>query len=340
MANLTFDQLNRPLHDVRISVIDRCNFRCPYCMPEAEYSKHYSFLKEKQWLTFTEIVRLTKIFTQLGAKKVRITGGEPLLRPGVCDLIEELAQIKEIEDLALTTNGSLLGKYADDLKAAGLQRLTVSLDTLDSRIFKQMSGGKGRLSQVLDGIKEAERAGFQKIKINVVVQKGVNDQTILDLVKYFKNSGHILRFIEYMDVGNCNHWLEEYVVPSKKIVEMIHSHAPLEPIKANYYGEVAERYRFKDGSGEVGFISSISQPFCRDCTRLRLSTDGKLFTCLFASTGTDLLGPLRGEVSDNRITNIIKNIWKKRKDRYSELRSEPLKENSQHEKIEMFQIGG
>lgn len=334
------DVFSRPLHDVRISVIDRCNFRCPYCMPEEEYSKHYTFLKEKDWLTFTEITRLTKIFTQLGAKKIRITGGEPLLRPGVMDLIEELTQIEDIEDLAITTNGALLTKYAVDLKAAGLKRLTVSLDTLDSRIFKAMSGGKGSLAQVLDGIKNAERAGFKQIKINVVVQKGVNDQTILDLVHYFKNSGHILRFIEYMDVGNCNHWEEGFVLPSKRIADTINAYTPIEPLDANYRGEVAERYRFKDGSGEIGFISSVSQPFCRDCTRLRLSTEGKLFTCLFASEGTDIRALMRSGAADEELLTKIRGVWQQRTDRYSELRSPENMKERQREKIEMFQIGG
>ena len=334
---MLIDTLNRPIHDLRISVIDRCNFRCPYCMPEDEISKHYTFLKETQWLTFEEITRLTELFVSVGAEKVRLTGGEPLLRPDLDVLIKNLSQISKIKDLALTTNGSLLAKYASKLRDAGLRRLTVSLDTLDSRVFKVMSGNKGHLTQVLDGIKAAEEAGFNSLKINVVVQKGVNDATFMDLVRYFKGTKHVLRFIEYVDVGNCNHWQWKYVVPSKEILQTINKHFLLTPLDPNYFGEVAERYQFVDGGGEIGFISSVSQPFCGSCTRLRLSADGKMFTCLFAHDGVDLSAPLRNGASDATLLNLIKETWSKRSDRYSELRS---KTHHNSQRVEMFQIGG
>ncbi len=334
-----FDTLNRPLHEIRISVIDRCNFRCPYCMPE-ENARHYSFLQEKEWLTFAEIERLVKLFVKAGVKKVRLTGGEPLLRPNLAQLIQQLAQIKELEDLALTTNGTLLGQFADTLKKSGLERLTVSLDTLDSRVFKYMSGRKGDVQKTLEGIKQAEKAGFHSIKINVVVQKGVNDHTILDLVEYFRESSHILRFIEYMDVGNCNHWQNKYVVPSAEILKKINERYPLKSLEPTHFGEVAKRYEFVDGQGEIGFISSITQPFCSSCTRGRLSTDGKIFTCLFADHGTDLKRPLRQGASDEELLELIGGIWTQREDRYSERRSQIYSTHHIPHKVEMFQIGG
>ncbi len=335
------DRLNRPIHDLRISVIDRCNFRCTYCMPEKEYSAHYQFLKKEEWLSFAEIFRLTQLFVSLGVVKVRLTGGEPLLRPGLPDLIRRLSEIPRIEDLALTTNGSLLRSQAKTLKEAGLKRLTVSLDTLDEEIFYAMSGNLGSVGDVLEGIKEAERVGFKEIKINVVIQKGINDHTILDLVRYFKGTGHIIRFIEYMDVGNCNHWKSEFVVPSSEIVHRINEVFLLKPVKANYSGEVASRYQYVDGSGEIGFISSVTQPFCGTCSRLRLSTDGKIYTCLFSGQGTDLRTRLREGASDKELLSLIIGVWKKREDRYSEnrlrLSASPAKPVR---KVEMFQIGG
>ena len=334
------DRLNRPMHDLRISVIDRCNFRCTYCMPEDEFSKHYQFLESREWLTYDEIVRLTKLFVQSGVTKIRLTGGEPLLRPNLSVLIEKLSRIEGIDDLTLTTNGSLLAQYAKELKGAGLQRLTVSLDTLDSRTFGLMNGRRGSVDQVLNGIRKAQEAGFTNIKINVVVQRGVNDNSILDLVKYFKGTHHILRFIEYMDVGNCNHWNNRYVVPSKEILAMIHAVYPLCALQPNYFGEVADRYEFMDGSGEIGFISSITQPFCGSCTRVRLSTDGKIFTCLFASKGEDLRAPLRQNASDHQLLQLIARIWSNREDRYSELRSQIHSASQSSPKVEMFQIGG
>lgn len=335
------DRLNRPIHDLRISVIDRCNFRCTYCMPEKEYSEHYQFLKKEEWLNFDEIMHLTKLFVSLGVVKVRLTGGEPLLRPGLADLIHRLNQIPQIEDLALTTNGSHLHQQAKILKEAGLKRLTVSLDTLDEEIFYAMSGNLGSVADVLEGMKEAERVGFQEIKINVVIQKGINDHTVLDLVKYFKGTGHIIRFIEYMDVGNCNHWKSTFVVPSSEIVHQINKVFPLKAVQANYSGEVALRYEYLDGSGEIGFISSVTQPFCGTCSRARLSTDGKIYTCLFAGPGTDLRDPLRNGASDEELLQIITDVWKKREDRYSEDRFRlSTSQKTPARKVEMFQIGG
>jgi len=338
MMNSITDKLNRPLHDLRVSVIDRCNFRCTYCMPEKE-TKEYHFLEKKEWMRFDEIERLVRHLVTLGVKKVRLTGGEPLLRPELPALIYRLSKIEAIDDLALTTNGALLADHAKELRKAGLKRLTVSLDTLDSRLFKTMSG-RGSLEAVLNGITTAEREGFTRMKINVVIQKGVNESSVMPLVERFRNTGHVLRFIEYMDVGNCNHWESKFVIPSKKLIEQINSKYPIEPIDANYFGEVAERYRFKDESGEIGFVSSVSQPFCKTCTRARLSTDGKLITCLFASTGTDLLTPLRQGASDQELLELISTVWKKREDRYSELRSENQAAAHHSPKVEMFQIGG
>ncbi len=334
------DTLKRPLHDVRISVIDRCNFRCPYCMPENKYEENYSFLKEKEWLTFEEIVRLTNIFVRLGVSKVRLTGGEPLLRPKLCDLIKRLSEIPGIDDLALTTNGSLLAEYAAQLKASGLKRLTVSLDSLNPETFKKMSGNRGSVEKILKGLHAAEKAGFDSIKINTVIQQGVNDDSILDLVRFFRDTPHVLRFIEYMDVGNCNHWKGEDVVPSLKILNLIVEHFPIEPLEPLYFGEVASRYRIVGGRGEIGFISSVSHPFCQTCTRLRLSAEGQIYTCLFASQGSDLKKSLRDGTADENLQEIILKIWQKRKDRYSELRSEFLSHHRTFPKVEMFQVGG
>lgn len=340
MKQTIFDQLSRPLHDLRISVIDRCNFRCPYCMPEEEFPRQYKFLREKEWLTFEEILRLTKLFVQCGVSKVRLTGGEPLLRPDLPELIQQLSKIPGIQDLALTTNASLLAPYAAALKESGLQRLTVSLDTMDARIFKFLSGQKGSLKKVLEGIAAAEQAGFEHIKINVVVQRGVNDHAVLDLVEYFKNSKHSLRFIEYMDVGNCNHWDPKLVVSSQEIIQILRRHFKLTPLPSQYFGEVAARFRIEEGPAEIGLISSISKPFCRNCTRLRLSVDGKIYTCLFANQGTDLRAALREGKTDPQILEMIKTVWQAREDRYSELRSIIHAYTQNPRKVEMFQIGG
>ncbi len=334
------DTLGRPMHDLRISVMDRCNFRCPYCMPRDTFHDGYRFLKSNERLSFDEITRLARAFVRLGVRKLRITGGEPLLRPNLPDLIGDLSTIPGIEDVALTTNGILLTKYATELAAAGLKRLTVSLDSLDPEVFAKMSGGFGGVDEVLDGIEHARRAGLAPIKINVVVQRGVNEHTVLDLVERFRGSGVIVRFIEYMDVGNRNDWRAELVLPSRELAAMIHERWPIEPKEPNYRGEVAERYAFTDGRGELGFISSISQPFCGDCSRARLSSDGVMYTCLFATAGADLRGPLRAGASDEDLLELVRAIWQRRSDRYSELRAQLRATARTDPKVEMFHIGG
>ncbi|MGE0267171.1 MAG: GTP 3',8-cyclase MoaA [Candidatus Omnitrophota bacterium] len=334
------DLLNRPLHDLRISVIDRCNFRCTYCMPKEEDHGPYQFLAQEQWLSFDDIYRIADAFVQCGVRKIRLTGGEPLLRPKITELVEKLSGLPGIEDLALTTNGSKLSEYAEPLKQAGLSRLTVSLDTLDSRVFKVMNGTDSPIQKVLLGLKAAEKAGFESIKINVVVQKGVNDHQILDMVDYFRGTGHIVRFIEYMDVGTCNHWERKYVVPSKEIVQRINQKFPIEPAESQYYGEVANRYRFKDGMGEIGFISSVTQPFCQSCTRIRLTTDGRLVTCLFAETGPNIKEILQKGADTETLTQFIRTVWRTRKDQYSNLRAAQPAKPEHTTRIEMFQIGG
>ena len=334
------DLYQRPLCDLRVSVIDQCNFRCSYCMPQDHCAEQYTFLKKDQWLTFPQIERLVRMFAKLGVEKVRLTGGEPLLRPGLSTLIRKLKKIPGLKDLALTTNGSLLYRDAKKLRKAGLNRITVSLDTLDAEMFRQINGHRGTLERVLDGIRECEDAGYECIKINVVLQKNIGHRRILDLVRYFKGRKPILRFIEYMDVGNCNHWNPAAVVPASEIVDLINEHFPIEPVESNYYGEVASRYQFADGEGEVGFITSITQPFCRTCTRSRLSADGKMYTCLFANHGIDMRSFLDQDVSDDELLNIIQSAWQKRDDRYSELRAKPATPRKNLPKIEMFQIGG
>jgi cyclic pyranopterin phosphate synthase len=338
LQRLPRDTRSRPMHDLRISVMDRCNFRCPYCMPREKFHDGYRFLKSAERLAFEEIVRLARVFVSLGVRKLRITGGEPLLRPNLTDLVGDLTSIPGVEDVALTTNGVLLGKYATELHAAGLQRVTVSLDSLDPDVFARMSGGFGGVDEVLDGIQHAIRAGLTPIKVNSVIQRGVNDHTALGLVERFRGTGVIVRFIEYMDVGNRNDWKRELVVPSKDLLAQISARWPLEPLSANYRGEVAERYAFTDGGGEVGFISSVSQPFCGDCSRARLSSDGSLFTCLFAKLGTDLRGALRSGASDEDLAALIGGLWSQRTDRYSEQRAE-LRERGES-KVEMYYIGG
>jgi len=332
------DRLARPLHDLRISVMDRCNFRCPYCMPKDQFHDHYPFLKSSERLSFDEIVRLARLFAQLGCTKLRLTGGEPLLRANLADLVGDLSSIPGIEDLALTTNGVLLGQHAVDLFANGLKRVTVSLDTLEPEVFKRMSGGFGALKQVLEGIEAAIGAGFAPLKINAVIERGVNEHTALDLLEYFRNRPVIVRFIEFMDVGNRNAWAPERVVPSLELVERIRARWPIEPIAENYRGEVAQRWRFVDGAGELGFISSISQPFCGACTRARLSSEGQYFTCLFATTGVDLRAALRGGASDAELLERIGGTWQMRTDRYSEERDAAPALGEK--KIEMFYIGG
>ena len=338
--SLVKDKLGRPVRDLRISVTDRCNFRCPYCMPAEIYGERYQFLERSELLDFEEIARLAAIFAQLGVNKLRLTGGEPLVRNGLERLVGLLSGVDGIDDLTLTTNGYLLAQQAQALKDAGLQRITVSLDSLDEEVFKAMNGRNYGTERVLEGIAAAEKVGLSPIKINAVVQKGVNDHTVVDLARHFKGTGHIVRFIEYMDVGNLNGWKMDHVTPASEIVGMINAEMPLEPVEANYLGEVANRYRYADGSGEIGVIASVTQPFCGDCTRARLSTDGKLFTCLFASQGTDLRGPIRDGASDDQLRGIIAGIWRLREDRYSELRTEFTGLESAPRKIEMYQIGG
>jgi cyclic pyranopterin phosphate synthase len=339
-VNSPRDTQFRPMRDLRISVMDRCNFRCPYCMPRETFHEKYRFLGSAERLSFEEIVRLTRLFVQLGVRKLRLTGGEPLLRANLPDLIGDLTTIAGIDDVALTTNGVLLAQHAAELKAAGLKRITVSLDSLDAQVFARMSGGLGGVEDVLDGIEHARRAGLMPIKINAVVQRGLNDHTAVDLVERFRGTGVIVRFIEYMDVGNRNHWKPELVVPSKELAAWISARWPLEPLERNYRGEVAERYGFTDGQGEVGFISSVTQPFCGDCSRARLSSDGVMYTCLFATHGTSLRDALRGGASDEALLEMIRGIWTRREDRYSELRADLRRTEGQQPKVEMYYIGG
>jgi cyclic pyranopterin phosphate synthase len=333
------DTLRRPIHDLRISVMDRCNFRCPYCMPRETFHESYRFLKSNERLDFAELLRLARVFVRAGVKKLRITGGEPLLRPNLADLIGDLTSLPGVEDIALTTNGMLLAKYATELKAAGLNRITVSLDSLDPDVFAKMSGGFGGVAEVLDGIEHARRAGLAPIKINTVVQRGVNDHTLLDLVSCFRGTGVVVRFIEYMDVGTRNHWNPKLVVPSRELAARIHERWPLRSLAPDYRGEVAERHAFEDGAGEVGFISSVSQPFCGDCSRARISSDGSFYTCLFATQGVDLRGPLRAGATDDELFELIKGIWTGRRDRYSELRAS-MRDTGDLHKVEMNYIGG
>ena len=337
---MTTDKFGRPLRDLRISVTDRCNFRCPYCMPAEIFGESYQFLPKADILTFEEITRLAGIFVEMGVNKLRITGGEPLLRTQLHELIAMLSAIPGAEDLTLTTNAYLLPQQARLLREAGLQRITVSLDTLDDEIFKRMNGRGFGVQRVLQGIEKADSVGLSPIKINSVVQKGVNDHTVADLARYFKGTGHIVRFIEYMDVGNRNGWKWEQVVPAAEIVRRIDAEMPLEPVDANYRGEVAQRYRYRDGQGEIGVIASVTQPFCGDCTRARLSTDGSIYTCLFASQGLSLRDHLRAGATDDDLEDLLRNLWGQRADRYSEERTELAPSQNNRQKIEMYQIGG
>jgi GTP 3',8-cyclase len=339
-AHHPLDRLARPLRDLRISVMDRCNFRCPYCMPKEQFHEHYQFLKSRERLSFDEIVRLTKLFAGLGVHKVRLTGGEPLLRTNLPDLIGDLSTVPGIDDVALTTNGVLLANHAVDLHANGLRRITVSLDTLDKEIFARLSGGFGALDQVLAGIDAAMAAGLSPVKINAVIERGVNDHTALDLIERFRGTPVIVRFIEFMDVGNRNHWRPEMVVPSRELAARVNDRWPMHPVSENYRGEVAQRWRFDDGGGEVGFISSVSQPFCGACSRARLSSDGRFYTCLFANQGIDLRAPLRAGADDAELLRILKGAWLGRSDRYSELREQLRSREPEAKKIEMYYIGG
>ena len=330
------DTLARPLRDLRISVTDRCNFRCVYCMPKEVFGRDFQFLSREELLSFEEIERLTRAFHRHGVRKVRLTGGEPLVRREVEKLVALLGKLPDL-DLTMTTNGLLLPQKAAALKAAGLQRITVSLDSLDEAVFQAMNDVGASVASVLRGIEAAEQAGMHPIKINMVVKRGVNESSVLPMVRYFRERGHILRFIEFMDVGHTNGWRLDDVVPARELVDTIDAEFPLEPLEANYRGEVANRYRYKDGAGELGLIASVTQPFCADCSRARLSADGKLYTCLFAVTGTDLRGLLRGGASDEQIHAAIGDVWRVRTDRYSEIRSAATVDLP---KVEMSYIGG
>lgn len=330
------DQLGRRVRDLRVSVTDRCNFRCVYCMPKEVFGKDYQFLERREILNFEEIARLARIFRDLGVEKVRLTGGEPLVRRRIEQLIEMLAAIPGL-DLTLTTNGSLLRQKASALKSAGLNRVTVSLDSLDDATFRRMNDVDFPVTRVLDGIEAASAVGLAPIKINMVVKRGENEKGVLAMARRFRGTGHILRFIEYMDVGHTNGWRMDDVVTARDIINMIDAEMPLEPVDPNYTGEVAERWRYRDGSGEIGVIASVTRAFCRDCTRVRLSTDGKLYTCLFATAGHDMRKLLRGGTTDRDIGSAISEIWARRADRYSEIRTE---NTSKLRKIEMSYIGG
>ena len=342
IATTPVDTLGRHMRDLRISVTDRCNFRCPYCMPAEVYGEHYTFLPKSQILTFEEIARLAGIFVELGVQKLRLTGGEPLLRADLPNLVSMLAALP-VEDLALTTNAHLLGRHADALADAGLRRVTVSLDSLDDEVFRAMNGRGYGVDATLEGIAAAERVGLSPIKLNCVVVRGVNDHTIVDLARRFHGTGHTVRFIEYMDVGNLNQWQVDEVVTADEIVERIGAEFPLEPLPPNYPGEVANRFRYRDGGGEIGVIASVSQPFCGACTRARLSTDGHLLTCLFAFGGTDLRTPMRDGATDAELRELIAGVWQVRRDRYSEARAGMITDDGHGpdvQKVEMFQIGG
>jgi len=331
------DTLDRPLRDLRISVTDRCNFRCVYCMPKEIFGPDYQFLRRSQILTFEEITRLARLFVAHGVRKIRLTGGEPLVRRDLHLLISMLARISPDLDLTLTTNGSLLARQAQALKDAGLKRVTVSLDSLDNEVFKAMNDVNFPVEKVLDGMDAAAHVGLGPVKVNMVVKRGMNESSILPMARFFREKGYILRFIEYMDVGHTNGWKMDDVVSAAEIVKLIHAEMPLEPLGPNYRGEVAGRWRYKDGSGEIGVIASVTQPFCRDCNRARLSAEGKLYTCLFAVNGHDFRELLRGGATDDQISQVIARLWSRRDDRYSEIRSE---NTVSLPKVEMSHIGG
>jgi cyclic pyranopterin phosphate synthase len=336
MTSRLTDRLGRPLRDLRISVTDRCNFRCVYCMPKEVFGRDYQFLERNALLTFEEIDRLARIFVRLGVEKVRLTGGEPLVRRNIEVLIQKLATVDGL-DIALTTNGSMLPHKAQALSVAGLKRVTVSLDSLSDDVFKAMNDVDFPVARVLEGIDAAAQAGLTPVKVNMVVKRGLNDHSILDMARHFHGSGHILRFIEYMDVGTTNGWRMNDVVTSAEIVSRINDAMPLEPVEPNYEGEVAARWRFRDGGGEIGVISSVTGAFCGTCTRARISAEGSLYTCLFATKGFDLRELLRSDASDDDIAEAISSVWGNRNDRYSELRSSQTKDLP---RVEMSYIGG
>jgi len=330
------DKLKRPIKDLRISVIDKCNFRCPYCMPKDIFGERYQFLKNDELLSFDEIYNITNVFSKLGVEKLRITGGEPLLRKELTVLIQKLKSIDNIKEIALTTNGFLLKKHAKDLKEAGMDRLTVSLDSLNSESYKKLNGQNLDLERTLEAIEYSNLLGFENIKINCVVMKGINENQIIDLAEFGRKNNIIVRYIEYMDVGNINGWKPEHVVSAKNIINIIAKKYKLTPLDSNYYGEVASRYGFADGLGEIGIISSVSKPFCSDCTRSRITADGQMYTCLFTNTGHDLRTAIRSE-NLNDFEQYVKSIWENRTDQYSVLRSKGKLES---DKVEMFKIGG
>ncbi|MED1017456.1 GTP 3',8-cyclase MoaA [Bacillus atrophaeus] len=332
------DKRDRPLRDLRISVTDRCNFRCTYCMPAELFGPDYPFLKKEELLSFEELERLAKLFvSRFGVGKIRLTGGEPLMRKDMPELIKKLARIPGVRDIAMTTNGSLLPVYAEKLKNAGLHRVTVSLDSLEDERFKAINGRGVSVSKVLEGIEAAKQAGLG-IKVNMVVQKGVNEKDILPMARYFKEKGHILRFIEFMDVGNTNQWNKKDVITKAELIDIIQQNMPVEPIEANYTGEVASRFRYLDGSGEIGVISSVSDAFCASCNRARLSARGELFTCLFAASGYDIRELVRNGLSDQELTDAIGSVWRNRTDQYSIDRT--LSKPNGKRKVEMSYIGG
>lgn len=330
------DRFGRPLRDLRISVTDRCNFRCSYCMPKEVFGPDWEFLKRSQILTFEEVARLARIFHGFGLRKIRLTGGEPLMRRDLPELVAMLARLPDVE-LAMTTNASLLVHYAEELAAAGLDRVTVSLDALDDDVFRKMNDVDFPVSRVLEGIEAAEHAGLTPVKINAVIHQGVNDHEIVPLARHFRGTGHVVRFIEYMDVGASNGWRLDDVVPGAEIVRRIEAQMPLEPVDPAYPGEVARRWRYADGSGEIGVITSVTRPFCSSCTRARLSAEGKLYTCLFAHQGLDLKRPLRQGEDDDALARLVAGVWRGRTDRYSEIRSEATRDLP---RVEMSYIGG
>jgi len=331
------DTRGRALHDLRISVTDRCNFRCTYCMPKDVFGPDYPFLGQGELLTFEEIVRVARLFSKHGVRKIRLTGGEPLLRRNLDRLVAQLREALPAVDLTLTTNGSALKAQAAALKAAGLDRVTVSLDSLDDATFRRMNDADFPVARVLEGIEAAARAGLSPIKINMVVKRGVNDDQVLEMARHFRNTGHVVRFIEFMDVGSTNGWRMDDVVPSAEIVRRISAECPLLPVDPGYAGEVAERWRHADGSGEIGVISSVTQAFCASCTRARLSTHGHVYTCLFSQQGYDLKALLRSGANDEALDEAIAGIWQARTDRYSEIRTA---QTARGRKVEMSFIGG
>lgn len=334
LASMPLDRRGRPLRDLRLSVIEACNFRCPYCMPADRVPDDYGFDAASR-LSFDEIETLVRGFVSLGVSKLRLTGGEPLLRKRLPELVTRLARIEGLDDIALTTNGSLLASQARALREAGLGRITVSLDAIDPERFRQMSGGRGDVADVLAGIEAAQAAGFGSLKLNCVVERGINEDQVLPLLEHFRSSGHVVRFIEYMDVGTCNGWVRERVVPSTELRDRIAARWPIRPLEAQYRGEVASRYAFEDGQGEVGFVSSVSEPFCGDCHRARVSADGRLYTCLFAADGHDLQPALaQGEAA---LRDRVASVWSARADRYSEVRGAAT---ASRRHVEMYLIGG